>query len=144
MESGKNRASLSILVVEDDKDAREILVAIIPRKFPDMTIYSAVNGKAGLDLFKNQAPDIVITDINMPEMGGIEMADEIRAINPHTRLIVLTADTGKATLQDAVRKGVETNHYITKPIDYRDLFAAIEQCRGELPRPPPRKTGPSL
>jgi YesN/AraC family two-component response regulator len=134
MESGNK---LSLLIVEDDEDAREILVAIIPRKFPELAIYSAVNGKKGLELFKSHVPDIVVTDINMPEMDGIQMAGEIRAIKPDTRLIVVTADTGKAFLEKAAGEGFEINHCIMKPVDYRDLFAAIEKCRSEIQQSPP-------
>ncbi len=55
---------------------------MIPLKFPDVELYTAENGKAGLDIFHEHAPDIVITDINMPVMDGIKMATEIKAAPP--------------------------------------------------------------
>jgi len=122
----------SILIVEDDKDSKDLLVTIIGKKYPGLSIYFAINGKTGLELFKEHTPDIVITDINMPVMGGVQMTDKIRAIKPDTKIIVLTADTGKAALEDAVGKGFEIDHYIMKPVDFRELFAAIEQCIGEI------------
>jgi len=122
---------ISLLIVEDDDESREILVAILSRKFPDVTVYSAHNGRSGVDLFKTHMPDIVITDINMPEMSGVQMAGKIRAARPDTKLIVLTADTGKATLEDSVGKGFEVDHYILKPVDFGELLAAIEQCIAE-------------
>ncbi|HBG08307.1 MAG: hypothetical protein A2075_01545 [Geobacteraceae bacterium GWC2_58_44] len=120
--------SISLMIVEDDENSREILVAILPRKFPDVTVYSAENGRTGLELFKTHTPDIVITDINMPELGGVQMAEKIRAIKPDIKLIVITADTGKVTLEHAVGKGFQVNHVILKPIDIAGLFAVIEEC----------------
>lgn len=132
METISNLNSLiSLLVVEDDDESREILVAILSRKFSHATVYSAHNGKCGMDLFEIHMPDIVITDINMPEMSGVQMAGKIRAIRPGTKLIVLTADTGKATLEDSVGSGLEVDHYILKPVDFGELLTAIEQCIAE-------------
>ncbi|HXE95530.1 MAG TPA: response regulator [Dongiaceae bacterium] len=127
---------ISILLVEDDNDTLEILAAIIPVKFPDVALHTAVNGKTGLELFKTHLPDIVVTDINMPEIGGVQMVGRIRAIKPDAKIIVITADTGKATLEDAVGEGFEIDHYIMKPIDFGVLFAAIEQCLGKIAQRP--------
>lgn len=133
MESGTNLIpSISVLLVEDEKDSREILTTILSMKFPEAALYTATNGITGLELFKTHMPEIVITDINMPEMGGVQMADRIRAIKPDAKIIVLTADTGKATLEVAVGKGFEIDHYILKPVSFPLLFAAIEQCLGEI------------
>lgn len=124
--------TITILLVEDESDTREILTTILTMKFPEAALYTAGNGRTGLELFKDHKPDIVITDINMPEMGGVQMADKIREIKPDVKIIVLTADTGKATLEHAVGKGFEIDHYILKPVSFPLLFAAIELCRGEI------------
>jgi YesN/AraC family two-component response regulator len=71
----------------------------------------------------------------MPEVNGVLMADNIRAIKPGTKFIVLTGDTGKLTLEASVGNGFEINHYIAKPVDFQELFAAIEQCVGEITHP---------
>jgi len=60
------------------------------------------------------------------------MADKIRIIKPRTKFIALTGDTGKHLLQDSVGKGFEIDHYIVKPVMLGSLFAAIEQCLGEI------------
>jgi len=123
---------ISILLVEDDKASRDVLVTILARKFPAVSLYSAVNGRTGLELFIEHKPDIVITDINMPEMGGAQMAGKIRAIKPDTKFIVLTGNTGKVALEHAEGEGLEVDHYIQKPVDFGMLFGAIEKCLGEL------------
>ena len=81
----------SLLLVEDDKLAREMVARMIALEFTQCTIYTAENGKKGLELFRKHTPDLVVTDINMPEMDGIEMARAIKAINPDATYIVLSA-----------------------------------------------------
>jgi YesN/AraC family two-component response regulator len=88
-------------------------------------LYTAVNGKLGLDLFKTLTPDIVITDINMSEMCGVQMAENIRALSSDTKILAIT---GKNS--DEIRHAFD--HVITKPVDLSQLFAAVEQCVGEI------------
>jgi YesN/AraC family two-component response regulator len=124
--------TISIMLVEDEKDTLELLTNVVTLRFPDVAFHAASNGRAALELFKIHTPDIVITDINMPEMGGVQMVDKIRAVKPDAKFIVLTADSGKATLENAVGKGFEIDHYILKPVHFGLLFAAIEQCISEI------------
>lgn len=122
----------SILLVEDDSKNLKILAEIIPVKYPNIVLHSAINGRIGLELFKMHTPDIVITDFNMPELSGLQMADKIRAIKPDAKIIVLTGNDKKAALESAVGEGFEIDHYIMKPVNFGQLFAAIEQCLGEI------------
>ena len=64
---------MEIMLVEDDKDTLEILTVVLQRKFSALTICTATNGRNGVELFEKHPVDIIITDVNMPEMGGIEM-----------------------------------------------------------------------
>jgi len=124
--------SLSILLVEDEEITLKLLATILAKKFSDVILYTAINGKAGLELFESRMPDIVITDINMPEMSGMQMANKICAIKPDTKFIVITGDTGTLVLQESVSKGFKFDHFIVKPLVFSDLFAMIEQCRGDI------------
>ncbi|HLO26686.1 MAG TPA: response regulator [Geobacteraceae bacterium] len=121
-----SRAPLSMLIVEDDKLTLDILARVIARKFPAATINVAENGKIGLEFFKEHVPDIVITDINMPEMDGIQMAREIKAIKADTKFIVLTAYSNKSYLMQFREIGCCA--YLMKPIDFGKLCDAIENC----------------
>jgi YesN/AraC family two-component response regulator len=133
MESISNPSpSISILIVEDDDLTREILAAMLGERLPDVPLYMAINGRTGLELFKTHTPDIVITDINMPEMGGFQLVVNIRSIKPDTKLIVLTGCTGKAAMKDAVAKDFKFDHFIVKPVGFREFFAVIEQCVAEI------------
>jgi two-component system cell cycle response regulator len=120
--------SISILIVEDEPGTLELLTAIMTMKYPDLPLYSAGNGKEGLEMFKTHMPDIVMTDINMPEMDGAQMADSIRALKPDTQFIVLTGNSGKLVLAEKDERELEFSHRIMKPVVFKELFAAVDQC----------------
>lgn len=119
---------VSVLLVEDEAFTLKPLTTILTKKFPEITLYTAMNGRAGLELFKTHMPDIVITDINMPEMDGLQMTGKIRAIKPDTKFIVITSGTKEFTLETTVEKEFEIDHFILKPVSLGALFTAIEQC----------------
>ena len=58
------------------------------------------------------------------------MAEQIHAIKPDTKFIVLTGDSEKLTLKDSAGNAFEIDHYIVKPVFFQELFAAVEQCMG--------------
>jgi len=120
------RTPCSILVVEDDPAAIEILGLMIKKKFPDFEIHTAEDGVKGLELFKRYRPDIVLTDINMPGMNGMDMAAEIRSMEPATKFIVLTAYNDLAFFEKFKEIGFVA--YILKPVEFNKLFAAIAKC----------------
>jgi YesN/AraC family two-component response regulator len=124
--------SISILLVEDVKVTLDLITLILAKKYPGVALHNASNGREGLEIFKAHTPDIVITDINMPEMCGVQMVNKICAIEPKTKFIIITGRSEKSSLQDSVDKGFEFDHYIVKPIVFQDLFDAIEQCFVEI------------
>ena len=119
-------SKFSLLIVEDDKVTRDIMVRMIGLKFTGCTAYSAENGKKGLELYKAHTPDMVITDINMPEMDGIEMARAIRSMDATATYIVLTAYGNENFLEEFKKIGF--CDYLMKPIEFNKLFASIERC----------------
>jgi YesN/AraC family two-component response regulator len=124
-------ASFSLLFVEDDSMICMAIGRMIAMQFPDVTVYTAENGQIGLELFKEHTPDIVITDINMPIMDGIQMAREIKSIKTNTKFIVVTGYSNKNYLEKFSEIGFDD--YIVKPVDFKKLFATIERCRAEIP-----------
>src|ERR1039457_4259605 len=119
-----NDTRVSLLYAEDDPVTRKIISTSLQKMFPDMDIYTAGNGKIGLELFKRYEPDIVLTDLSMPIMDGNQMAFEIKAINPGAYIIVITGSTNTHYLLDAIKIGVK--RYLTKPVDHKLLIEAIE------------------
>ena len=112
----------TILYVEDDDEVRKVAVEYLSRICK--TVYEAENGKVALNLWRDKKPDIIITDISMPKMNGIDMARYIRAEDQKTPIIVATAYTD----QDYLMKAVELQlvKYIVKPITKDKLMGALE------------------
>jgi CheY-like chemotaxis protein len=130
--------SISLLFVEDEELTLKLQASILAAKFPDVTLFTAANGKLGLELFKAHSPEIVITDINMSEMCGVQMAENIRALKPDTKIIAITgrsgtsSKNGKFMLRNSEGKAIEFDHLIVKPVDLYELCDVIEQCIGEI------------
>jgi two-component system, cell cycle response regulator len=118
----------SVLYVEDEDIVRETLKDILARRIDK--IYTAENGKVGLDIYKAKKPDIVITDIRMPLMDGITMAKEIKLINPDAQIIITTAHNELDILLDAIETGI--TQYLIKPIRSRQLINSLEKVADVL------------
>src|SRR6185369_6918612 len=114
---------ISILYVEDEPEARELVVSALAHKISTLRLYIAENGEAGLALYRKHRPDIVITDIKMPLTDGIRMGNEIKLLNPEAIIIAVTAHSDTRYLLDAIETGI--SNYVLKPIDYDKLFEAI-------------------
>lgn len=112
----------TILYVEDDEDVRKVAVEYLERICKK--VFQAENGKVALNVWRDEKPDIIITDISMPKMNGIDMARYIRAEDLKTPIIVATAYTD----QDYLLKAVELQlvKYIVKPITKDKLMEALE------------------
>jgi diguanylate cyclase (GGDEF)-like protein len=114
---------ISILYVEDEEAIREGYGRALKR-ISDHVMF-AENGKEGLELFKTYKPDIVISDIKMPVMDGIEMLQEIKAIDPDCSVIFTTAHNDSEYLLQALELHVDA--YLQKPVEKNMLKAKIEQ-----------------
>ena len=124
--SQQSEITTSILIVEDSRSASNIIARMVAMHFPDAVVYTAYNGKTGVELFKKYAPNIVITDIIMPEMDGIQMAIDIKSIRSETKFIVFTASTDGHFLEQLSHIGVHS--FLLKPFDLNELMMAIEKC----------------
>lgn len=119
-----------LLYVDDESDALKFLGSIIAKKYPKLKLFVAENGVEGLKAFKAHRPDIVLTDMNMPIMDGIQMAREIKALDAEAAIIAVTAYDDPYFLKNAIEIGIR--HYVSKPIIARDLFAVINKTIEEL------------
>ncbi len=115
--------NLSVLYVEDDSAVRDQLSQYLRRRIG--VLYTATNGREGLALFLQHRPALVITDIMMPEMGGLEMAEAIKATSPATPIIVTTAFNETDFLLKAIDIGIDK--YLVKPVNLSALEQAIIQ-----------------
>lgn len=119
-----------LLYVDDETDALKFLGSIIAKKYPKLKLFVAENGVEGLKAFREHRPDIVLTDMNMPIMDGIQMAREIKALDAEAVIIAVTAYDDPYFLKNAIEIGIR--HYVSKPIVARDLFAVINKTIEEL------------
>jgi PAS domain S-box-containing protein len=110
-----------VLYVEDDKDIADILINYLSKFFKEV-VY-AQNGENGLELFKNDEYDIVITDIVMPKMDGLEMSEKIKEINKNQNIIIVSAYSDIENFLTSIKIGVDG--YIIKPVDYTDINAML-------------------
>lgn len=116
---------VSILYVEDEQEVREGYSKALSRFCDDL--YVACDGKEGLELYKEHNPDIVVSDINMPVMNGIDMVKAIREIDPDKCCIIFTtAHSDSNYLLDAISLGI--NSYLIKPVEKNLLKAKIEKA----------------
>ena len=113
--------SISVLYVEDDPDIRQTMSLFFNRW--GLSYYIAKNGKDGLDLFKEKQPHVVISDIKMPVMNGLDMAEEIKKIDSQAYIILATGVNDQDDLIRSINMGIEK--YVLKPIKPKILFDAI-------------------
>jgi diguanylate cyclase (GGDEF)-like protein len=118
--------NLSILYVEDEKELRLVVEENISYFVKD--VITAVNGEEGLELFTNRRDeiDLIITDILMPKIDGIEMVKNIRKLDINVPIIFTTAFSDTEYLQKAA--GLSVDGYIMKPIDIEELMNAIQKA----------------
>ncbi len=109
---------LKILFVEDEVNISKLLKDALADYFYSFTVAS--DGLEGLEKFKNINPDIVITDIMMPNLDGLEMTKEIRKINEDIPIIVLSAFSDKEKLLKAIDIGI--TKYFIKPFDPEEVL----------------------
>lgn len=112
-----------ILVVDDESDMCEMLVTILYKEgyVTDM----ANNGKDAIKRVKDGGVDFVLLDIMMPEMGGIETLQQIKAVRPDIPVVMITAYATLKTAQESMRLGAYD--YITKPFNLECVREVIKQ-----------------
>lgn len=112
-----------ILLVDDSADTREILARSL--ELEHYTVHQAADGVAALKVLQNATPDIIISDVNMPEMNGIEFCKAVRQNVAWLAIpfVFLTGNSSHDVVQMGRQLGVED--YLTKPIDPKELLAII-------------------
>ena len=119
---------LSVLIVEDDSNVSDMMKHYLERVTDK--VFIASNGKEGYELFLKQKPEIVISDIIMPIMNGLEMCAKIRKESNTTQLIIFTGFTDKEKMINAIDAGV--NHFLFKPFELKIFVATLEQSATTL------------
>lgn len=120
---------IKILFVEDDAGIREELASFLER-YAQEGFYMGRDGEEGLALFHRHQPDIVISDIKMPKMTGIEMVKKIRETDPDIPVVFTTAHSDSAYFLEAIE--LQVDGYLLKPIELKQLRRKIRKIAKEL------------
>ena len=123
---------MKVLIVEDEEMIRKGIILTIDWQALDCTIVGeAANGLEGLEAVERLHPDLIITDIRMPQMDGIEMMQRLRQAGDNTHVIILSAYDTFSYAQSALRLGAVD--YLLKPFHDGELEQAVTQVRQKLP-----------
>lgn len=114
--------SARILVVDDEKDVCDIFKKTLTHEGYD--VFTALDGESGIEIVKEKNPDIVLLDLKMPKMGGIEVLQRIKEIDKNTVVIIITGYGSMDSARMAMRLGAFD--YITKPIDLNYVKAVVK------------------
>lgn len=117
-------SNISLLYIEDEPATRELIARFLASRGYKLTV--AENGQEGLNRYREQMPDITLTDIMMPKMNGLEMSREIRKINPEAQIICMTAFSEVNYLIEAIDIGI--NQFVLKPVEFSRLLPALNRC----------------
>ncbi len=117
-----------ILIVDDEPDIREVLSITLTDS--GYTVYTAESGAAALEIFREVNPPIVLTDIKMPGMDGIELLEKIKNENPEAEVIMIT---GHGDMDVAIKSlHHDATDFITKPINDQALETALKKARDKI------------
>lgn len=111
----------SILIAEDDVEVMGILKNIFSKHFD--TIYTAVNGKTAQEIVKKNDPDLVLTDIQMPEASGIELIIRMRADGKNIPIVMISSSQDREDLKKAIKLGVQD--FVEKPFKKAEVEMAV-------------------
>jgi DNA-binding response OmpR family regulator len=117
-----------IIYVEDDHEIRHYISSFLKHYCPN--IFTCASAEKGLFLYKKYHPDILLLDINLGGMSGIELASKIREKDTKTRILISTAYTNKEFMIQAIE--LQLTRYLVKPMTNQDLVTALEKCWREL------------
>lgn len=121
-------ASLDVLVADDEPKIRQLLTQILQAN--DCTVRIAEDGLDALSQFQQQPADLVLTDIKMPRLSGLELVGELKRLDPMAQVVVITAYPSVEGAVEAMKLGA--SDFITKPFDLIQVQAVLFRCRQRL------------
>jgi DNA-binding response OmpR family regulator len=121
-ETVKQGLDPTILVVDDNRGVLELLILLLSKH--GLSVISASSGNECLDIVKSRAIDLVILDVMMPVMDGLQVCQELKKIAPSIPIILLTARDDMVTRAAAMDLGV--SEFVAKPVNNRDLLDRIQ------------------
>ena len=121
-------SDFTVLVVDDDPDLLEVLVIIFEGE--GFKVFSAGDGGEAINLVKSKNIDVVVSDIRMPTVGGVELLKQIKQHNPHKPIVIFVTGFSDITEKQALEAGASA--IFTKPFNKKTL---LEKIKAELEKP---------
>jgi two-component system response regulator YesN len=120
-----------LLLVEDEDLVRNGIKRFVPfNELNIVEIYEAASGDEGLRIFQEQLPDLVLLDINMPRMNGLDFAARIKALKPEVKIAVITGYDYYDYAVTALKIGIDD--YVLKPVSRKDVFEVLSKLVNKL------------
>jgi DNA-binding NtrC family response regulator len=120
--------AIRVLLIEDEEIPRKQLAKVIRKE--GFEVLLAENGRVGLDVFKKELPEVVVTDVKMPDVDGLEVMHTVRRISNDTQIILITAFGETDTVVTALREGALD--YLKKPLDLDQFTLALGRAKEKV------------
>lgn len=120
----------NVLIVDDEKQSREVIIFLLDKKNIKLNINQASNGKEALEILENQSIDILLTDVKMPFLNGIELATEARKLYSNIEILLFSGYDDFDFIKQAMSLNVID--YILKPIDTDEFYNSINKILQKL------------
>ncbi len=127
---------LKTLVLEDEPETNELMCTTLKNFFAN--VYSATDATSALQLFEQHSPDIIFIDIVLPGKSGLEVAREIREVNPKQIIVIVSASNDMGNISEAVKIGV--NNFIRKPIDTDKMIDVLKDIVSDIKKQKKNRT----
>ncbi len=118
-----NTKELTLLYVEDDRELREQFMRVLKPKLKN--VYEAADGEVALKKYEEYHPDMMLVDINLPKIDGLEVIKKVRVNDHDIKIVVLSAYSDQEKLFKAIKLGL--CDYLIKPVPYKNLLALFEE-----------------
>ena len=116
----------TILVIDDDIEMRDVLFDLL--SLDGYEVLLAADGSSGLERYRNSLPELVITDLQMPNVDGIEVLKELKREYPDIPILVITGVTDITVIEEAVEHSA--NRILKKPFEVDELLTALDELLG--------------
>lgn len=122
-----------MLIVEDQENMRSKLREFLQNAFPEKQIREASDGRSALSLCRQHKPSVVLMDISLPDLNGIELTARIKVMSPDTTVIVVSGHTDRIYIERALAAGASA--FVEKHLVHEKLLAAVRNALGSGNRP---------
>ena len=122
------KSNYTLLYIEDEAPIQMVTTMLLESYFSE--VYEASDGVEGLEVYRDKKPDVILTDIQMPNMDGLEFCKKIREEDKETPIIILTAYTTVEYLLQAIN--LNLIKYLGKPLQEADMEEALGECFDQL------------